>query len=145
MKRRRLRDQIFNEKSKREIMSNRLRKWRLKTKRHSNRSKKSFYKTRYWELHNFHLPGVVADSRNDMKRTIERAYRKSDKVCIVHRSMGWFHNRDNNYYTFTATDAKTRKHVLTVDAMTEEELTLRLAVAGYDRFVWNPSVSMVIE
>lgn len=51
-------------------MSNCLRKWRLKVKRHSNRSKKSFYKTRYWELRNFHLPGAAADSRNDMKRAI---------------------------------------------------------------------------
>ena len=143
--RRRLRDCIHNSLPNRLLEQQHIRKWRLKVKRHSNKSKKSFYKTRYWELMHRHQIGLEADSRNSMKRQIERAYRRSDNVAVIHRSIGMFHNCSDSYNKFTIVDAKTNKHIITVDAMTNEELLVTLSVVGYDSFVWSPYMSCIIE
>ena len=140
--RRRLRDQIHNINRAQQ----QLRKWRLKVKKHANKSKKSFYVKRYWEMQLYQRHVVAGDYRNDLKRVIAKAYRKSNTVCLVHRSIGRFHDPINNYDDLTCIDAKTNKHICTIPTTrNDDELAAQLAQYGYDAFIHDPYVSFVLE
>ena len=72
--------------------------------------------------------GVAGDYRNDLKRVIAKAYRKSNTVCLVHRSIGRFHDPINNYDDLTCIDAKTNKHICTIPTTrNDDELAAQLA------------------
>ena len=78
-------------------------------------------------MHLYQRHEVAGDYRNDLKRAIAKAYRKSNTVCLVRRSIGRFDDPINNYDALICIDAKTKKHICTLPTIrNDDELAAQL-------------------
>lgn len=125
------------------------RRSRLKVKRHKSHSKKSFYKTKWWELHfrnDKNVDRYVKHQKRDQERLIRKYDRNNVSYLWIHKGTYSFHNGDSGVtYTFVDRFGKTVYHFDSNRFLHADELKLKTALLGYDQYIESHQMSMIIE